>query len=222
MTSNSSKTTGNQTVWIARHGNRVDFVDPDWVNRTDRPYDPPLSEDGEEQARQLAERLTDEGIGRVVSSPFLRTLQTAHIVADRIDTPVSVEPGVCEWLNPAWFDTKPEPLPVEAYRERFSRIDFTYTPLVRPTYPEEHGLIALERAARSARQLVDLYNEDLLIIGHGVSVAGAMLGLQPNASRTMYGMCALVKVVRDVSDWRVELNGDTSHLTTREDDIHYH
>ncbi|MGK7892391.1 MAG: histidine phosphatase family protein, partial [Xenococcus sp. (in: cyanobacteria)] len=35
-----------QTVWIARHGNRLDFVNPEWFNTATRRYDPPLSEDG--------------------------------------------------------------------------------------------------------------------------------------------------------------------------------
>jgi hypothetical protein len=39
-----------QIVWIARHGNRLDFVNPEWFNTAERPYDPPLSEDGIEQA----------------------------------------------------------------------------------------------------------------------------------------------------------------------------
>ena len=46
-----------QTVWIARHGNRIDFVNPEWFNTAKRPYDPHLSDDGILQAQKLANRL---------------------------------------------------------------------------------------------------------------------------------------------------------------------
>lgn len=49
-----------QIVWIARHGNRLDFVNPEWFNTAERPYDPPLSEDGIVQAKQLGQRLVGE------------------------------------------------------------------------------------------------------------------------------------------------------------------
>ncbi|NEO28838.1 MAG: histidine phosphatase family protein, partial [Kamptonema sp. SIO4C4] len=46
-----------QTIWIARHGNRFDFVYPEWFNTAPRRYDPPLSEDGVIQAQELGQRL---------------------------------------------------------------------------------------------------------------------------------------------------------------------
>jgi broad specificity phosphatase PhoE len=49
----------SQTIWIARHGNRLDFVRPEWFDTALRPYDPPLSKDGFVQAKQLAKRLAD-------------------------------------------------------------------------------------------------------------------------------------------------------------------
>ncbi|HEY9706683.1 MAG TPA: histidine phosphatase family protein, partial [Oculatellaceae cyanobacterium] len=96
-----------QTVWIARHGNRLDFVNPEWFNTAERPYDPPLSEDGLIQAKQLGQRLVGEGIIHIFASPFLRTVQTANQVADALDLPIKLEFGLCEWLNPAWMKTDP-------------------------------------------------------------------------------------------------------------------
>lgn len=40
--------------------------------------------------------LQREGIQAIYSSPFLRTLQTAHQVAAALDLPVHVEAGICE------------------------------------------------------------------------------------------------------------------------------
>ncbi len=46
----------SQIVWIARHANRLDFVNPDWFITAEQRYDPPLSDDGIVQAQQSARR----------------------------------------------------------------------------------------------------------------------------------------------------------------------
>ena len=38
-------------------GERLDFVDHSWVNTAPRPYDPPLTKRGEEQAKKNAKDL---------------------------------------------------------------------------------------------------------------------------------------------------------------------
>ena len=62
----------SQIVWIARHANRLDFVNPDWFLTAERRYDPPLSDDGMVQAQQLAKRMKKENIAHIFASPFLR------------------------------------------------------------------------------------------------------------------------------------------------------
>ena len=39
-----------QRMFIIRHGERLDNVDHTWEWTAERPYDPPLTEDGEEEA----------------------------------------------------------------------------------------------------------------------------------------------------------------------------
>lgn len=58
--------------------------------------DPLLTPDGERQAAEAGARLGDLGLRRVVASPYKRTLHTAHIVAEALGLPVSVEPLVRE------------------------------------------------------------------------------------------------------------------------------
>jgi broad specificity phosphatase PhoE len=41
---------GGRTVWLVRHGERVDDVVADWVATAARPFDPPLTEVGATQA----------------------------------------------------------------------------------------------------------------------------------------------------------------------------
>lgn len=205
----------SQTIWIARHGNRLDFVCPEWFNTALRPYDPPLSEDGFVQAKQLAQRLKGENIRHIFASPFLRTVQTAHAVAEALDLPLKLEWGLCEWLNPEWMATKPETAPLAELVKKYPRIDLSYQSYLVPQYPETPESVCLNRAAETARYLAATFAEDILLVGHGATVLGSTMGLIPGVTafdlRTP--LCCLVKLVRENDQWAIKLNGDTSHLT---------
>lgn len=202
-----------QTVWLVRHGNRQDFVDPAWRDTAERPFDPGLSPDGIEQAKRVGERLRGEGITHIFASPYLRTIETAHHIADALDLIVYPEPGMGEWLNPHWFPAEPERLSLAALKERFPRLDTKYTPHLEPTYPETEAE-ALERAGYVARHLAEEYPKTILLVGHGISVTGAALGLVPSAEIVECALCSLFKIIRDEEsgEWLMELCGDVTHL----------
>ena len=210
-----------QTVWIARHGNRLDFVNPEWFNTAERPYDPPLSEDGVVQANQLGQRLVGEAIRHIFASPFLRTVQTANFVADALDLPIKLESGLSEWLNPAWMQTNPERLSMQELQELFPRIDPSYTSRIIAHYPETSEKV-LERTAETAKRLMTEFSEDILLVGHGASVVGVTQGLVGGTPEVNASLCCLVKLVRQEQEWVMELNGDTSHLNQTEDVIRFH
>lgn len=206
-----------QTVWIARHGNRIDFVNPNWFVTAERRYDPPLSEDGTIQAQQLGQRLKSEKIVHIFASPFLRTVQTANQVAEALDLPIKVEAGLSEWLNPEWMTVAPEKLTLAELHQQFPRIDLSYTSRVIAQYPE-NGTQAWQRSAKTAKLLADEFPTDILLVGHGQSVLGAVMGLldvtvEPNIH---VALCGLFKMVRHQEKWVMELNGDTSHLSQTE------
>ncbi|MBO3462994.1 histidine phosphatase family protein [Aetokthonos hydrillicola Thurmond2011] len=213
----------NQIIWIARHANRLDFVNPDWFLTAERRYDPPLSEDGILQAKQLANRLKGENIAHIFCSPFLRTVQTANPVAEFLDLPIKLETGLSEWLNPAWMTEEPERLSTPALAELFPRIDTSYTPQIPAKYPETRSQM-LERSGQVARILAsEFYSKDILLVGHGASVLGAAIGLVGEIARTEVkaSLCSLVKIVRYDPEWLLELKGDTSHLTEVEEVIRF-
>lgn len=62
-----------------RHGERSDDAIPGWEKTADRPWDPPLTKKGFQQAYAVGRQLRSDGykIDRVVASPFIRCLQTA-------------------------------------------------------------------------------------------------------------------------------------------------
>lgn len=212
----------SQTVWIARHANRLDFVNPEWFNTADRPYDPPLSDDGLIQARELGLRLQNEGIKKIFASPFLRTVQTANAVAESLDLSIHLEWGLCEWLNPEWMPSMPETLPLETLAEKYPRINRDYTSRVVPSYPEVDDA-CIDRSGKTAKQLAAEFGEDILLVGHGASAIGSVVGLQPKAAEKELeaALCCLYKLVKRERTWEVELWGDRSHLSEREAVIRY-
>ncbi|MHC5615644.1 MAG: histidine phosphatase family protein [Nostoc sp.] len=213
----------SQIVWIARHANRLDFVNPDWFLTAERRYDPPLSDDGRVQAQQLAKRLKRENIAHIFASPFLRTVQTANAVAEVLNLPIKLEIGLSEWLNPAWMTEEPERLSTPALAQLFPRIDTSYTSRIAAKYPETHEKVR-ERSGQTARCLAtEFIPEDILLVAHGASVLGAAMGLVGEIAKieVKASLCSLVKVVREEPEWLLELKGDTSHLTHIEEVIRF-
>src|SRR5688572_18406345 len=52
----------------------------------------PLSERGRGQAKRLGHRLAPVGITRILTSDFLRAIETAEAIAARTDAPIVVDP----------------------------------------------------------------------------------------------------------------------------------
>ena len=115
-------------IVVARHGERLDYFTRDnpnyetneinWVATAARPFDPPLTDHGKEQARTLGSHLNAElsklslpGISEIYTSPLLRCRQTACGVRSGLGStgheehsiPVRVEPGLVESINESWY-----------------------------------------------------------------------------------------------------------------------
>ena len=199
----------SQTVWICRHGNRIDLIDAAW--RENNGHDPHLSEDGVRQAQETGDRLKREDIRFVFSSPFLRAVETAYHIARALDLPVCIERGASEWLNPAWFDHMPSLIPPQELARRFPLVDPQYPSVLTPLYPET-AQAASARAGQTSQRLAARYRGNLVIVGHGHSVQGMSWGLLDGRPPISTGLCALVKIERQEGGWRLALNGDTGHL----------
>ena len=209
-----------QTVWIARHGNRLDFVHPEWFNTAQRRYDPPLSEDGMVQAQELALRLKTEQITQIFASPFLRTIQTANEVAQVLDLPIKLEAGLSEWLNPHWMDETPETHPQEWLAQQYPLIDWNYQSYIQPQYPENEAQLN-QRTAKIVKKLVQEFSEDILLVGHGGSVLGTTQGLITGNPLFKVPLCSLTKIVNCHDVWEMELTADISHLTQTEQQVRF-
>jgi broad specificity phosphatase PhoE len=117
-------------IVVGRHGERLDYFMRDnpnvstneinWVATAERPFDPPLTDHGREQAKALGLHLNTElsrlnlpGISEIYTSPLLRCRQTACGVRSGLGSnctnecdsgvPVRVEPGLVESINESWY-----------------------------------------------------------------------------------------------------------------------
>ena len=108
-----------QRIIVVRHGERLDNVDYRWTDTADRPYDPPLTEKGEEQARETGKRFVGkvivycclshvyshafmciQEIHSIITSPFLRCLQTAQLISEVLRLPgLHTCNGIVDILN---------------------------------------------------------------------------------------------------------------------------
>lgn len=83
-----------KTFYLIRHAT------PDW-SRTDIPYHippgPPLTPQGESEARETGEYLRDKGVTHFEASPLERCQRTAHIASEIVGVTVRQELGLSEW-----------------------------------------------------------------------------------------------------------------------------
>lgn len=212
--------TSATTVFVARHGERIDHVDRSWRQRAENPHDPFLTETGKRQARALAEKLSDSGLTHIFSSPFYRTVQTANEVAEATGVKIKIEYGICEYLNPDWFPSEPRLKSVLELQKEFPSVDPTYTSQVTPVYPETRSDV-IARTGRAAQLLSERFSGVILLVGHGITCEFTVRGITGAGPIPHISYCSLQKCSRtDGSGGKYFIEG--SHepdITFMEEDI---
>ena len=85
-------------VFMVRHGATVVSAEDRFAGASDVA----LSDEGREQIRQLAERLSNEKITAVYASPLGRTVETAQILAAPHELEVQTRDGLREISHGRW------------------------------------------------------------------------------------------------------------------------
>ena len=111
-------------VFLVRHGESEWNVAYKELGKDPGIRDAPLTETGHRQVAETAQRLRDEkhDLRRIVASPLTRALQTAHILAEALDLPVTVEPLVVEQI---WFSCD-EGTPRSELADAWPHLDFEH------------------------------------------------------------------------------------------------
>jgi len=199
-----------QAIWIVRHGHREDTDNPDWDATARWPHDPGLSPTGIAQIKAVAERVRGEPVGHIISSPFLRAVETASIVAEALGLPVKAEAGMSEWLRDIWFAPRPTLIPLEDKAARFPALDLSYRSCVTPTYPETPE-VCRARVAKTVELLLERFSGNLLLVGHGASVSFAAEALVGPEAGVRTPIACLIRIVRGSDGWDVATAAAADH-----------
>ena len=164
--------------------------------------DKPLSALGREQAKLLGEHLKSLGFqGIILSSPYMRTMETAEIVAEITDCEIIPFAPIREIIRSEQTAKSFHGIPLDALREKYQRV----SPDSRLDYPwwgssAETIEDVYLRVAKCVDEIERLYSKrDVLFVGHGASVGGliAAYGI-PRWKSRLLGNCSLSAI--DPSD----------------------
>ena len=205
-------------VFVTRHGARIDNgpdADAQWLAKAGhgRPDDPHLSPSGLVAAAELAARLaaSEVRVAHVVTSPYLRCVQTANAVAERLGVAIKLEPGISE--VGAFAHTL---LTTAELASSFPRVDTSYVPAVELSElkPEHSDAAAAHRAHDAALAVRERLDGPILYVGHGASCLGLV---QAFGGSGYVGYTSVSHFTRDLDgtgQWVLDgALGEVSHLS---------
>jgi broad specificity phosphatase PhoE len=198
-------------VFMVRHGATVLSAEDRFAGATDVE----LSDEGREQTRRLAERLSREKIVAVYASPLGRTIETAQILAASHQLEVETRDGLREISHGRWEQmTRREvedKFPEEA--AEWEKDPYTFAPL-----GGESGLAVTARALPALVEIVRAHPGDqVLVVSHKGTIRlllSSLLGFDPRRYRDNLDQNpAALNIVdfKDPSRARLTLFNDTSH-----------
>jgi len=203
---------GEPTVTaLLRHGQTPMSVQKRYAGRTDAP----LTEVGAQQAAAAAKRLASAGLGVIVKSPLLRTVQTAQAVAAVTGAAVVTDDGFRETDFGAW-----EGLTFAEVRERWPAEISAWLadPDVAPPGGESFTDVSARVTEALDRVLAARAGQTVLIVSHvtpiKMLVAAALLAPPAALYRMHLDVAALCEI-----DWYADgpavlrSFNDTSHLS---------
>src|SRR4051812_31371731 len=198
-------------IFLVRHGATVLTAEDRFAGSTDVE----LSDEGREQTKRLADRLSDEKITAVYASPLGRTIETATILAKPHKLEVQTRDGLREISHGRWEQMTrqevEEKFPEEA--AEWERDPYTFAPI-----GGESGLAVTARALPGLIEIVRQHpGECLLIVSHKATIRlllSSLLGFDPRKYRdNLDQKPAALNIVdfKDATRARLTLFNDTSH-----------
>src|SRR5713226_7304411 len=198
-------------VFMVRHGATILSAEDRFAGATDVP----LSDEGREQTRRLAQRLKTENIAAVYASPLSRTRETARILAEPHGLDVQTRDGLREISHGHWEQMTrlevEEKFPEEA--AEWEKDPYTFAPL-----GGESGLAVTARALPALIELVREHGgQNILVVSHKATIRlllSSLLGFDPRSYRDNLDQNpAALNIVdfKDPVNARLTLFNDTSH-----------
>lgn len=167
-------------IFLVRHGATVLTAEDRFAGATDVQ----LSDEGRDQARRLAVRLSGQKITAVYASPLGRTVETAQILAKPHNLDVQTRDGLREISHGRWEQLTrrevEEKFPEEA--GAWDEDPYTYAPV-----GGESGLAVTARALPVLMEIVRAHaDEQALVVSHKATIRlllSSLLGFDPRRYR---------------------------------------
>jgi probable phosphoglycerate mutase len=204
---------GATDLLVVRHGEsapwRADVAVPSWNGHGD----PPLAQEGREQAQRLADRLQHEHIDAIYTSPLQRTSETIAPLAERLGLTPVVEPDLREvhlgeWENEGAFRrniSQGHEIALAMFAEQ--RWD------VIPGAESTADLIV--RVRRGIQRIAEAHpDQRVVVVVHG-GVIGTLLSVATGSERFAFigaDNASISELVVHGDRWIVRRFNDISHL----------
>jgi probable phosphoglycerate mutase len=178
-----------------------------------------LSEQGRYQAARLGERLTQQSISAVYSSPLSRALDTARVIASHCRLEVHERDALREIGHGHWEGRTREDVELEFADEyaAWEADPFTFAPA-----GGESGVAVLARALPVIREIVTAHTgEQVVVVSHKATIRlllSSLLGFDARGYRDRLDQspaCLNVIDFKDPVRARLMLFNDTSHYADR-------
>ncbi|CAE6445600.1 unnamed protein product [Rhizoctonia solani] len=208
----------DQTILIARHGFRSNWVTDTWSSPTGTEKDPPLADYGVAQAVDLAEFIKslpeEQRPTLLFSSPYYRCLQASAPSSEILSIPIYVEHSLSEWHSPVVSGTglHPRPQSAENLKQYSPSIDPSWESIYFPDRRGEDIKDAHDRCAEFLGALVTRIenhptlneHKNILLVTHaGICAALIRYPLNDRELPIHVGTCTLSILERDrASDGR--------------------
>src|SRR5947207_5194656 len=198
-------------VFMVRHGATVMSAEDRFAGATDVA----LSDEGREQTRRLAERLSHEKVAAVYASPLGRTVETAQILAAPHNLKVQTRDGFREISHGRWEQMTRREVEKEFPEEA---AEWEKDPYTFATVGGESGLAVTARALPALIELVREHRgKNILVVSHKATIRlllSSLLGFDPRHYRdNLDQKPAALNIVdfKDTVSARLTLFNDTSH-----------
>jgi probable phosphoglycerate mutase len=200
-------------VFLIRHGATVLSAEDRFAGATDVP----LSDEGREQVRRLAVRLSSESVAAVYASPMGRTVETAGIIAEPHNLTVQTRDGLREISHGRWEqmtrDEVEKAFPDEA--AAWEQDPYTFAPA-----GGESGLAVTARALPVLMEIVRAHpGGNVVVVSHKATIRlllSSLLGFDPRRYRDNLDQNPAALNIVDFKEpvrARLTLFNDTSHYT---------
>ncbi len=203
----------NTRIFLIRHGATVLTAEDRFAGATDVE----LSEEGREQARRLAVRLSHEKVTAIYASPLGRTVETARILATPHELEVQTRDGLREISHGHWEKMTRHEVDAAFPEEAAAWEEDPYT------FSPEGGESGLAVTARALPVLMDIVrghaSHCVIVVSHKATIRlllSSLLGFDPRRYRDNLDQSPAALNIVDFKDPvhpRLTLFNDTSHYT---------